>query len=77
MSERFFQDITLKFYKLYKLFFLHQLNYRWDIKVEVKLVPLVEGNPKTTFFNSYYTEVSGRALLLSLDGDTLPLKPTL
>ena len=33
--------------------------------------------PKGSFFNSYYTEVYGRVLLLSLDYSTLPLICTL
>ena len=31
------------------------------------------GRPESSLFNSYYTEVLGRALLLSLDCSTLPL----
>ena len=35
------------------------------------------GQPEGSLFNSYYTEVYGRALLLSLDCSTLPLIHTL
>ena len=35
------------------------------------------GRPEVSLFNSEYTEVSGRALLLSLDFSTLPLIHTL
>ena len=35
------------------------------------------GRPEGSLFNSYYTEVLGRALLLSLDCSTLPLIHTL
>ena len=35
--------------------------------------PFSRGWPEGSLFNSYYTEVSGRALLLSLDCSTLPL----
>ena len=36
-----------------------------------------QGQPEGFLFISYYTEVSGRALLLSLDCSTLPLIRTL
>ena len=38
---------------------------------------LSQGRPEGSLFNSYYTEVSGRALLLSLDCSTLPSIHTL
>ena len=42
-----------------------------------KLATVVEGDQKAPLFNSYYTKVLGRALLLSLDCSTLPLIRTL
>ena len=36
-----------------------------------------QGRPKGSLFNSYYTKMQGRALLLSVDCSTLPLKRTL
>ena len=43
----------------------------------VKLADLSRGQPKDSLFNSYYTKVLERALLLSLDCSTLPLIRTL
>ena len=40
---------------------------------KVKFATIVEGAPKVPFFNSLYTDVYGRALLLSLDCSTLRL----
>ena len=42
---------------------------RWEVS---KVATLVEGDPKAPFFNSYYTKVYRRALILSLDYSTLP-----
>ena len=42
-----------------------------------KLSPFSRGQPEGSLFYSYYTEVLGRALLLSLDGSSLPLIRTL
>ena len=39
---------------------------------KVKLSPFSRGRPEASLFNSYYTELQGRALLLSLDCSTLP-----
>ena len=39
--------------------------------------PFSRGRPKGSLFNSYYTEVLGRVLLISLDCFTLPLIRTL
>ena len=47
------------------------------IEVKVKMATVVEGDQKTPIFNSYYTEVSGIALLISLVCPTLPLIHTL
>ena len=44
---------------------------------KIKLADHRRGWPKATIFNSYYTELLGRALLLSLDCSTLPLIGTL
>ena len=44
---------------------------------KVKLSPFSRGRPEGSLFNSYFTEVSGRVLLLSLDCSTLPLIRTL
>ena len=52
--------------------------FAWcSMQVKVKLATVVEGGPEGLRFNSYYTEVLGRALLLSLDWSTLPLIRTL
>ena len=45
--------------------------------IKVKLATIVEGDPKALFSIAYYTNVLGRALLLSLDCSTLPLIRTL
>ena len=45
--------------------------------VYIKVGDHSQGLPESSFFNNYYTEVSGMALLLSLDCSTLPLKRTL
>ena len=42
-----------------------------------KVVDGSQGWPKGSLFNSYYSKVQGRALLLSLDCSTLPLIRTL
>ena len=42
-----------------------------------KVGNLSRGWPENSLFNSYYTEVLGRALLLFLDCFTLSLMPTL
>ena len=52
---------------------LYMIDFRFIIVSKVKLPTVVEGS----LFNSYYTEVYGRALLLSLDCSTLPLIRTL
>ena len=52
------------------LYALHQ----W---VEVKLSPFSRDRPEGSLFNSYYTEVYGRVLLLPLDCFILPLIRTL
>ena len=44
---------------------------------KVNLSPLSQGQLEGSLFNSYYTEVLRRALLLSLDWSTLPLICTL
>ena len=44
---------------------------------KVKLVTIVEGDPKAPFSIAYYTKVLGRALLLSRDCSTLSLIRTL
>ena len=46
-------------------------------KVVSKVGDRSRGRPEVSLFNSEYTEVSGRALLLSLDFSTLPLIHTL
>ena len=43
----------------------------------IKVGDRSQGHPEGSFFNSYYTEVQGRALLLSLDCSNLPLIRTL
>ena len=45
--------------------------------VKVKLATFSQGWPEVSLFNNYYTELEGRALLLSLDCSTLPLIRTL
>ena len=63
--------------------FMQPLRYRQDVKqgrllYEVsKVVWLSQGRPEGSLFNSYYTEVLGRVLRLSLDCSTLPLIHTL
>ena len=47
--------------------------YHWGTKKKNRS----RGRPKGSLFNSYYTKVKGRALLLSLDCSTLPLIHTL
>ena len=47
------------------------------IPITVKLPTVVEVDHKAPFFNSYYTNVLGRVLLLSLDCSNLPLMLTL
>ena len=44
---------------------------------KVKLSPFSQGWPEGSLFDSYYTKVLGRALLLSQDCSTLPLIRTL
>ena len=52
------------------LFFVLSLSV---VSTKVKLSPFSRGRPEGSLFNSYYTEMLGRALLLSLDCSTLPL----
>ena len=54
----------------YQLFFLIQIS-------NIKLSPFSRGRPEGSLFNSYYTKVLGRVLLLSLNCSTLPLICTL
>ena len=39
----------------------------------IKVADCSRGRPEGSFFNSYYTKVQGRVLLLSQDCSTLPL----
>ena len=56
-------------------------NIIWSVIVccskKVKLSPFSRGWPEGPIFNSYYTKMLGRVLLLSLDCSTLPLIHTL
>ena len=54
-------------------------NARWIYKYvsKSKVGDLSRGQPEGSLFDSYYTKVLGRVLLLFLDCSTLPLIPTL
>ena len=55
------------------------LNYtkKCKYKCKSKVGDLSQGRPEGSLFDSYYTDVKGRALLLSLDCSTLLLIRTL
>ena len=55
-----------------KRLLFNQNNYLKSYKV-IKVVFLCRGWPEGSLFNSYYTKVWGRVLLLSQDCSTLPL----
>ena len=52
-------------------------DYLYEIVCKVKLATVIKADPSGSLFNSYYTDVLGRALLLSLDCSTLRLIHTL
>ena len=51
------------------------LKYYWTLSKKSKAGNRYRRRPEGSLFNSYYTEMWGRALLLSLDCYTLPLIP--
>ena len=52
-------------------------NIGWLVFMAYQPLYRSRGRPEVSLFNSYYTEVYGMALLLSLDCSTLPLIHTL
>ena len=62
---------------IFLLCFKKTANYDIQYKNKSKVVFVSRGQPESSLFNSYYTEVSGRVLILSLDCSTLPFIHTL
>ena len=56
---------------------LRIISFRFDISKVSKVGDRSRRRPEGSLFNSYYTEMLGKALLLSLDCSTLPLIRTL